>query len=107
MAVLGRPWRHLVTDPQADGEGFGAERFVTLRQCFTPEDFHRTDQGRGTLELLQCQQAQRVTHDDGQTARAVVSAQLALHAPNGHGEGGDAQIGLGLAAPVGNQSKSA
>jgi hypothetical protein len=56
MAVLGRARRHLVANPEADGEGFRAEGFVALVQRLASQYFHRADQRRGTLELLQRQQ---------------------------------------------------
>ena len=101
MAFICSTWRDLVANPEADGERFGAEGFVALVQRLAPQHLHRADQCRGSLELLQCQQAKRVAHDHGQTARAVEPAEIALHAPDGHGERRHAQIGFCFAAAGG------
>ena len=42
-----------------------------------PQKLHRADQRRSALELLQRQEPQRVAHDHGQTATAVIAAQIA------------------------------
>ena len=57
--------------------------------------------GIGALELLQRQQAQRVTHDHGQAARAIKPAQIALHASDSHGEGRHTQIRFSFTAACG------
>ena len=52
----------------------------------------------GPLELLQGQKAQRVAHDDGEPARRVQTTEIIPQPTHRHGEGGHAEIGLGLAA---------
>ena len=68
VTVLGRPRRHLVANPEADGERFRAEGLVALFQRLAAQYFHGANQRCGTLELLQRQQAQGVAHDHGQAA---------------------------------------
>ena len=78
VTFLGRARRHPVADPKADGKRLLAERLITLNESIPSELFHRADQRGGALELLQGQQTQRVAHDHGQPARAVVTALLIL-----------------------------
>ena len=56
VALLRRAGRHLVADPQAERERL----LAPLCLVFLAESLHRAEQGRGALELLQRQQAQRV-----------------------------------------------
>ena len=56
------------------------------------------DERGGTLELLQRQQAQRVAHEHGDAGMARIAAHCPLQTADGHGVGGHAQIGFGLAA---------
>ena len=67
-------------------------RAVPLRLSL---EFERADEARGALKLVERQQAQGVAHDDRE-ARAF-EAGIVEPAP-GDGEGGEAEIGLGLAA---------
>ena len=97
MAIRSRAGGDLVSDPKADREGFRAEAFISRSERLLPRQFHGANQGRGALELLKRQQPQRVAHDDGQAATAVIASPLALHASDRHRKGGDTEIGLGLA----------
>src|SRR3546814_11155129 len=53
MAFLGRPRRHLVANPQADGERLLAERLVALDDRIASKLLHRADQRGSALKLLQ------------------------------------------------------
>ena len=56
------------------------------------------DEARGAAELVEGQQAQGVAHDDAHPgASEPVLARVAEPAQD-HGEGGEAEVGLGLAA---------
>ena len=54
-------------NPQANAEGLSAPSGIPGLHRFTANDFAGADQPRGTLELLQGQQTQCVSHQDGDT----------------------------------------
>ena len=59
----------------------------------------RAHEGGRPLELLGGQKTQRVAHEHGHAAAApVVAGDRALEPADGQGEGGEAEVGLGLAA---------
>ncbi|MNF68936.1 hypothetical protein D3C84_508070 [compost metagenome] len=78
VAILRSTWRHLVTDPKADGECALAKGLVARGQSFPTNMLHRADQRGSSLELLQSQQTQGVTHDHCQPARRIVAPQVSL-----------------------------
>src|SRR5690606_22403172 len=74
VAFLGRVRRHALTDPKADGERLVAP-FLRVDPS---QHLHRADQRGGSLELLQGEQTQGVSHDHGQTASRVVTTDSPL-----------------------------
>ena len=83
--------RRSAADPEADFDRPGPKPF---RLRF-PFEFERADEASGALKLVESQKPQRVAHDDRE-ARAF-EAGIVEPTPR-DGEGGEAQIGLGLAA---------
>ena len=69
------------------------------RSCvLAPEHFAGTDERRGTLELLERQHAQRVSHQHRNAGVATPAAERPLQPPKPHHVGGEAQVRLRLAA---------
>jgi hypothetical protein len=101
VTVLGRARRHLVADPQADGEGSRPKDESPLANASRRSTSIAQISAVARWNCCKRQQAQRVAHDHGQTARAVVAAEFALQASDRHGEGRHAQVGLGLATAGG------
>jgi hypothetical protein len=80
-----------LADPQADLEGPGAE---ALRVALALE-LEGADQRGGAAELIEGQEAQGVAH---QHADAGAEQAGVTQAAQDQGEGGEAEVGLGLAA---------
>ena len=92
--------------PQPEGRAFVAA--VALGPV-SAQQFGRAHQRGCPLELLGGQQAQGVAHQHGHPVppvhRVVAVAHHPLQAAHGHGVGHQAQVGLGLAAPGGEEQQ--
>ena len=85
-------------DPEPDPEGLLAPGVGVV----PADQVGGAHQGGGTLELLRGEQAQRVPHQDGDTAaaveRTVVGGERSLESADREGERREPEVGLGLAA---------
>lgn len=85
-------------NPEADLERPGAE----LRSVALSLEFESADQGCGTAQLVEREQAERVAHEHGKAA----AERCAVHEPAEHDRvGSEAEVGLRLAAAGGEEEK--
>ena len=95
-------------DPHAQPEGRALVAAVALGPA-PAQQLGRAHQRGRPLELLGGQQAQGVAHQHGHAVSAVHRVGSVAHRPlqaaHGHGVGHQAQVGLGLAAPGGEEQQ--
>ena len=97
MGLVDRVGRRLHPDPQAHPKRLAAPG----GRVGAAHHLACADQRGGALELLKRQQAQGVTHDHRHAGMAHAAANHALQTAQGQRIGGQAKIGLGLAAAGG------
>src|SRR5690606_13401255 len=76
IRVFSAVWSRLCPYPKPNAEGFVAPSAITVCNGVSPKRFAGTNQRRGSLELLQRQQSQRVPHQYRHSVLAVALTQL-------------------------------
>src|SRR2546427_190610 len=96
-ALLGGVWRRAPSHPEAYPERRVAPAGVLLFDRLPPDRLARADQRRRSLELLKREQAQRVSHEYGDSVLASPARHLTLQSADAHRVRRESQVSLGLA----------
>jgi hypothetical protein len=99
--LLGRVRRRTPPHPEPDTERRPAPAGLVL----SPDDLTRAQQCRGTLELLERQQAQRVAHQDGDARLPGTPRHGAVQTTNGQGVRSQAKVCFRLLTAGGEPEK--
>ena len=101
IGIAGPVGRGAAAHPQADAERRLAPAIVAVAHGRAADVLAGADQGRGSLELLERQQPQRVPHQHGHAVLAGSTFDGSLQSPQPKRVGRQAQVGFGLATARG------
>src|SRR6266700_3791897 len=91
FALFSRIGSGALPNPETQAEGSCAPR---AQLVLPPQNLTGTDECRRTLELLECEQAQCVAHDHGDSLLARAASNCSLQAADCQGVGCQTKIGL-------------